>query len=79
LKNEEKRLTYKVRRDFWNEDELEEEEITDGKGEDQFAENEITSMAHDELEEHKERRMYARYAVWEMPLLTRQYTLGIDI
>jgi small subunit ribosomal protein S35 len=65
----------RIRQDFWNDEELEEEEITDGMDEDVGENNEITSMAHHELEEHRERRQYARYAVWEMPLLARELSL----
>ena len=39
-------------------------------GEDpEFEGDDITSLAHGELEQHREMREYARLAVWEMPLL----------
>ncbi|KAG8529452.1 uncharacterized protein KY384_006089 [Bacidia gigantensis] len=39
-------------------------------GEDpEFEGDDITSLAHGELEQHREMRQYARLAVWEMPLL----------
>ena len=39
-------------------------------GEDpEFEGDDITSLAHGELEQHREMRQYARIAVWEMPLL----------
>lgn len=36
-----------------------------------FGEDDITSLAHGEMEQHREMRHYARLAAWEMPLLTR--------
>jgi len=36
---------------------------------DEFQEDDITSLAHGELEQHREIREYARLAGWEMPLL----------
>ena len=40
-------------------------------GEDEpFAGDEISSIAHGELEQHRELREYARIAAWEMPLLS---------
>lgn len=36
----------------------------------EFEEDDITSLAHGELEQHREFRHYARLAAWEMPLLT---------
>ena len=39
-------------------------------GEDpEYEADDITSLAHGELEQHRELRKYARLAVWEMPLL----------
>lgn len=37
---------------------------------DDFTENDIMSMAHGKLEEHREFREYARIAAWQMPLLS---------
>ena len=56
---------------FWNEDEPDSDLITDEIGEDDFEEDDMMSMAHPKLEEHREYREYARIAVWEMPLLSR--------
>ncbi|KAK0644496.1 mitochondrial ribosomal subunit protein-domain-containing protein [Cercophora newfieldiana] len=56
---------------FWNEAEPDTDLITDEVGEDDFEENDMTSMAHGKLEEHREYREYARIAVWEMPLLAK--------
>lgn len=42
-------------------------------GEDpEFEGDDITALAHGELEQHREMREYARIAVWEMPLLNSQ-------
>jgi len=38
---------------------------------DVFANDDISSSAHGELEQHREIREYARNAAWEMPLLAR--------
>lgn len=57
---------------FWNVDEKDTEMITNEVGEDEFDEDEITSMGHAKLEEHREFREYARIAVWEMPLLASE-------
>lgn len=65
------RRPVKPKRDtFWHEDETDEDLITDEIGEDEFDEDDILSMAHGKLEEHREAREYARVAVWEMPLLS---------
>lgn len=50
---------------FWNYEEP-------GMGEDEvFQGDDLTSMGHGELEQHREIREYARYAAWEMPLLSK--------
>lgn len=36
---------------------------------DEYGEDDITSIAHRELEQHREIREYTRLAAWEMPLL----------
>ncbi|RKU46625.1 37S ribosomal protein S24, mitochondrial [Coniochaeta pulveracea] len=61
----------KPKNSFWNVDEKDTEMITNEVGEDEFDEDEITSMGHAKLEEHREFREYARIAVWEMPLLAK--------
>jgi small subunit ribosomal protein S35 len=58
---------------FWNEEEKDPEMITSEFGEDDFEEDDITSMAHGKLEEHREFREYARITVWEMPLLASEF------
>lgn len=40
----------------------------------EFEEDDITSLAHGELEQHREYREYARLAAWEMPLLSSTYS-----
>lgn len=43
-------------------------------GEDEeFEGDDITSLAHGELEQHREMREYARIAAWEMPLLSSAF------
>ncbi|KAK3937907.1 mitochondrial ribosomal subunit protein-domain-containing protein [Diplogelasinospora grovesii] len=59
------------RNSFWNEEEKDPDLITDEVGEDDFEEDDILSMGHGKLEEHREFREYARIAVWEMPLLSK--------
>jgi small subunit ribosomal protein S35 len=42
--------------------------------------DDITSLAHGELEQHREMRHYARLAAWEMPLLSsRWYPFGSEV
>lgn len=56
-------------RGFWSEEE--EDEFANAEdGDDTFNDDEITSMAHAELELHREVREYARIAAWDMPLLS---------
>ena len=46
------------------------EEDEQGTGpDDNFKDDDITSLGHGELEQHREMREYARIAAWEMPLL----------
>ena len=42
----------------------------DSGADDEFAGDDISSLAHGELEQHREMREFARIAAWEMPLLT---------
>lgn len=44
-----------------------------GSEDPEFQEDDITSLAHGQLEQHREYREYMRIAAWEMPLLTSQY------
>jgi small subunit ribosomal protein S35 len=42
----------------------------------EFEENDISSLAHGQLEQHREYRHYARLAAWEMPLLTSEASVS---
>ncbi|OKL64038.1 hypothetical protein UA08_00597 [Talaromyces atroroseus] len=56
-------------RGFWAEEE--DDEFSNAEdGDDTFNDDEITSMAHAELELHREVREYSRIAAWDMPLLS---------
>ncbi|KAI9849808.1 MAG: 37S ribosomal protein S24, mitochondrial [Sclerophora amabilis] len=48
----------------------EDDEVGTGS-DDEFGEDDISSLAHGELEQHREIREYARIAAWEMPLLSK--------
>lgn len=51
------------------------EDDEQGTGEDDdFEDDDITSLGHGELEQHREMREYARIAAWEMPLLSSMPT-----
>jgi len=51
-----------------------------GSGEDEeFEDDDISSLGHGELEQHREMREYARLAAWEMPLLSSMLAFGIVI
>jgi small subunit ribosomal protein S35 len=54
---------------FWAEDEDDEFDMAED-GDEDFNDDEITSMAHAELELHREMREYARITAWDMPLLS---------
>ncbi|KAL4817558.1 mitochondrial ribosomal subunit protein-domain-containing protein [Aspergillus spinulosporus] len=56
-------------RGFWARDEDDEFGIVED--EDDFHNDEITSMAHAEVELHREVREYARITAWDMPLLSK--------
>lgn len=47
----------------------EEDPVVTGEDE-EFEGDDITSLAHGDLEQHRELREYARIAAWEMPLLS---------
>lgn len=46
------------------------EEPGEGQEDPEFEEDDITSIAHGQLEQHREYREYMRIAAWEMPLLS---------
>jgi small subunit ribosomal protein S35 len=54
---------------FWGEG-----EASLGKDEDYYGDD-LTSLGHGELEQHRELREYARLIAWELPLLNRTSTL----
>jgi hypothetical protein len=59
-------------RGFWNYGEAKGENM----GEDEkFMEDDITSRGHAQLEQHREVRQYARWAVWELPLLSSKSSI----
>jgi small subunit ribosomal protein S35 len=45
----------------------------------EFEEDDITSLAHGQLEQHREYRHYARLAAWEMPLLTSETSILVIV
>jgi small subunit ribosomal protein S35 len=54
---------------FWAEDEPDElAQVEDG--DEEINDDEITSMAHAEMELHREMREYARLTAWDMPMLS---------
>lgn len=54
---------------FWGDEEDDEfAQVEDG--DEEINDDEITSMAHAEMELHREMREYARIAAWDMPLLS---------
>ena len=50
------------------------EEPGEGQEDPEFEEDDITSIAHGQLEQHREYREYMRIAAWEMPLLSSKLT-----
>ncbi|KAK6064740.1 hypothetical protein SCUP515_11622 [Seiridium cupressi] len=59
------------KRSFWGEDEQDQDYLTEDIDEDDFSDEDIMSIAHGKLEEHREYREYARIAAWQMPLLSK--------
>ncbi|KAJ6014533.1 hypothetical protein N7540_009124 [Penicillium herquei] len=57
-------------RGFWAEDEDDEFAMVED-GDEEVNDDEITSMAHAEMEFHREMREYARIAAWDMPMLSK--------
>ncbi|KAL9112260.1 MAG: hypothetical protein Q9227_003378 [Pyrenula ochraceoflavens] len=56
---------------FWAMDEEDDEDALVEDGDDEFKDDDITSMAHAELELHRDIREYTRRAAWEMPFLSK--------
>jgi small subunit ribosomal protein S35 len=57
---------------FWGEG-----EASLGKDEDYYGDD-LTSLGHGELEQHRELREYARLIAWELPLLNRTFTFILE-
>lgn len=55
---------------FWAEEEDDEFGLVED-ADDEFREDEMTSMAHAEVELHRDIREWTRIAAWDMPLLSR--------
>ena len=62
------------RRGFWAEDETDEFALVED-GDEVFGDDEMTSMAHAEVEMHREVRDYMRIAAWDMPHLSSKILL----
>lgn len=62
------------RRGIFAEDEEEDELATEE--DDEIADDAITSMAHTQLEEHREQREYARIIAWDMPSLSSTFWIS---
>ena len=45
----------------------------------EFEEDDVTALAHGDLEQHREFRKYARLMAWEMPLLTSTFILCLAV
>lgn len=45
----------------------------------EFEEDDVTALAHGDLEQHREYRKYARLMAWEMPLLTSTFILCLAV
>lgn len=63
-----------AQRGFWAEDEDDEFALVED-GDEEVNDDEITSMAHAEMEFHREMRQYARIAAWDMPMLSSKSQL----
>lgn len=57
----------RVKLGFFNRDM---DDVEGMEGEEEFEGDDITSLGHGELEQHRELREYARIAAWDMPLLS---------
>lgn len=55
---------------FWSEDEPDDLVNMLEDGDEEINDDEITSMAHAEMELHREMREYARITAWDMPMLS---------
>lgn len=50
-----------------------EPDYNDTEPEEEFKGDDITSLGHGELEQHREKREYARIAAWDMPMLSSMF------
>ncbi|EEQ28154.1 37S ribosomal protein S24, mitochondrial [Microsporum canis] len=60
----------KQRTGYWGADDEDDLMMQVEDGDDEFHQDDMTSMAHAELEEHRELREYARIVAWDMPSLS---------
>lgn len=63
-------LPIKRERFFWMDNETEDDNLVHENDDEQFEEDDITSIGHAKFEEFREQREYARIAAWQMPLLS---------
>lgn len=63
---------------FWAEDEPDELVNTLEDGDEEINDDEITSLAHAEMELHREMREYARITAWDMPMLSSKINCSSD-
>lgn len=63
---------------FWGEDEEDEFALVEDD-DDEFKNDDMSSIAHAELEQHREIREYARIAAWDMPMLSSKIASPFSI
>lgn len=68
------RLPKRLDKHFWADEELEDDMLIEDSEDEQFDEDDITSIGHAKFEEFREYREYARIAAWQMPLLSKLAT-----
>jgi small subunit ribosomal protein S35 len=68
------RIPKKMDRHFWADEEMEDDMLIEETDDEQFDEDDITSIGHAKFEEFREYREYARIAAWQMPLLSKLAT-----
>ncbi|KAF7529651.1 hypothetical protein G7054_g9794 [Neopestalotiopsis clavispora] len=59
------------KKSFWGEDEEDPDYLSSTIDEEDYNEEDMLSIAHGKLDEHREYREYARIAAWQMPLLSK--------
>jgi hypothetical protein len=70
--NELNRVPKVYKNSFWGEEEEDQDLLSEDMDDDDFGEDDIMSLGHGKLEEHREFREYARIAAWQMPLLSSE-------